>query len=187
MNNFFKQLADNRKIRLLCFAIISLLYLAFLVFQLSKLKNGSYNIDESKLYKLDTIKLIDKAYLIKLGKNSSARRYEFKDENFFSFSISNRQYQAITEKKFVYDTLQNCNTVVTLYTDKDGLDNYINGQKSRIIPVYQLAIRGKKYIDIDKCNIWEKGEIIELILVYLGIYIAISVCIFRFKRILTKL
>ncbi len=76
----FKSLINNKNFKPVALMIISVLYLTFLISQIIKLTSGSYLIDETKLYKLDTIKLIDKAYLISGGKGSS-KHYEFKDEN----------------------------------------------------------------------------------------------------------
>src|SRR6201999_1861614 len=99
---------------------------------------NSYMIDESHLYELDSIKILDKAYYYAGGKNDS-RHYEFEDVNEIPFIIDGNEYNSIINKNFIYDTLQYSNTSLTVYTDKDGYENYLKGNKSTNIQVYQFS------------------------------------------------
>jgi hypothetical protein len=160
--------------------IISLLFVVFITTEIFKLKNKTYSIKESELYKLDSIKLMDKAYLFRAGKNTSDR-YEFVDKNDFPFIID-QSYNSIINKSQTYDTLQYSTTVLTVYTDKEGYENYSKGNKSTDIEVYQFAIGNKKYIDIEKLNNFKREVINELLIFFSIIYLILFIYIYRLEK-----
>jgi hypothetical protein len=160
---------------------ISLLYLIFIIIQIFSLTNNSYLINESNLYKLDSIKLMDKVYLTGGGRGSS-EHYEFEDTNGFAFIIDGKEYSSITNNSFVYDTLQYSSTFLTIYTDKDGYENYLQGNKSTNIEVYQFSIGDKKCIDINKLNSDIKKVKTEN-LIFLSIaYVLLFTYFYRLKK-----
>ncbi len=136
----------------------------FATVQLFSLVNKTYVIDESKLYRIDSVKLMSKAFGLP-GKGSNTG-FEFDDERGFNYIVSGESCTSITNKKLVRDSFKYSALVLTVYTNKEGINDYIKSLKSRTIEVFQLSIANTKYIDINNLNKCRKKTMTKSLLVF---------------------
>jgi hypothetical protein len=121
----------------------------------------TYYVDESKLYKVDTFHLLDRAYEQSDnsggGRLSSKTKLVFESTNRYSFAIDDNIFQAIIDPKKLEDTLQYHDLKFTVYTTKGFFEKYKTTNSPIFIKVYQIQIGETKYIDISKLNKLSKG------------------------------
>ena len=123
----------------------------------------TYYVDESKLHKVDTFHLLNRAYQQSDyygGKTShSYPKLVFQSTSGYSFAIDKDIFQAINDKKKLEDTLMYHDLKFTVFTDKEYFDKYKKYNYPIFIRVYQIQIGDTKYIDIQKMNEITKGNI----------------------------
>ena len=145
----------SRSIKLIFFIAITALYSVTVLYLFWSLSSHSYVIDESKLYRLDSIKIQDKAYYsngIKSGES-----YYFEDTERMPFLIGGDICHCFIGKTFIYDTLRYNGTVLTIYTDKDGYIDYTKRNKwVHHINVYQFYIGNRKCVDMNALSLSNK-------------------------------
>src|SRR5688572_4021166 len=88
----------------------TLLFLYLFITDLISLNTGSYIYRYSDLHKIDSVKLLDRAFF---AGGRSGKRIQFNDENNKTFRISGSSYSAIIDKDSLYDTLQYSNSIMT--------------------------------------------------------------------------
>ena len=97
-------------------------------FQILKLKTRSYAFEKGELYRLDSVQMLSRAFTI--GGPKSGTTWEFRDKKFRTFSISGSTNYDATKSKELYDTLQDSDLIMTIFTDKNGFVDY-NDKKSK--------------------------------------------------------
>ncbi len=130
---------------------VTSLYIYLMGSLLMEIKTKSYFINRTELYKLDPVKLLSKAYDV--GGPKSGTSYIFDDETFKTFVIAGMAdiSSELREK------LKFSETVMTVYTDKEGYENYFKKDSKNEIKVFELIIGNKRYIDADNISI-NRGE-----------------------------
>ena len=129
----------------------------------------TYYVDESKLYRVDTFHLYNRAY--KTSDNYSGKfshaypKLVFQSTNGYSFAIDKYIYEAVIDKKKLEDTLIYDDLKFTAYTDKENFEKFKTYSYPIFIRVYQIQICDTKYIDIQKMNEIAKGNIKRGILI----------------------
>jgi hypothetical protein len=148
----------------------------YLVVSLSiEIKTKSYYIKRIELYKLDSIKLLSKAYNIEGPK--SVTSYIFDDETFKTFIIAGMADISFELK----EKLKFSETVMTIYTDKEGYENYLKKDNKNEITVFELIINNKKYIDADDININREKQ--KKISIYVYSFLYLLFLIIHFYRV----
>jgi hypothetical protein len=122
------------------------------MFQLESLNSKSYIYKQADYFKIDSVKMLTRAFIISVGGKSSSKSIEFEDENRKTFSISSSRYSALSNKSKLYDTLQYSSLVMSVLTDKAGYDNYYNKNNSDKIEVYDIQIGGMSFINLAEIN-----------------------------------
>ncbi|HVX49903.1 MAG TPA: hypothetical protein VHB48_07090 [Chitinophagaceae bacterium] len=140
--------------------IVTGLIVCYLI-NLYQLISKSYYIDESKLYKVDTFHLLNRAY----QESDYSRKYHsysklvFESTNGYSFAIDKHIFEAVDKKKELEDTMMYAGLKFTLFTDKNYFDHYKTSAYPIFIRAYQIQIGDVKYVDIKKMNEITKGYI----------------------------
>ena len=122
----------------------------------------SYYVDESKLYKIDTFHLLNRAYEQSDNSGGSRRSSHpelvFQSSNRYSFVIDRSIFNAITDKDKLEDTLMYHDLKFTVFSDKGTYDKYKKSQTPILIRVYQVQIGDTNYIDIARTNSLNKSK-----------------------------
>ena len=163
---------------------MSSLFILISFFQIRALITKSYRITTTDLYRLDSIKMLSRAFTISSGMDKP-RSYEFEDEHYKTFSISGSSFTAITNdlSSELYDTLQYSELVVTIYTDKYGFKNYLNKENIDKIKVFGIKVGSRSYIDLKDINAEEKkGRISFLIFSAIAYIIFLIIHLYRVIR-----
>lgn len=143
----------------------------------------SYYIDETKLYRIDTFHLLDRAYESSDGGGSKVSSPEskliFESINRYSFAIDKNIYKAIIDKKKLEDTLMYYDTKFTVFSDKETYDKYQKSKAPIFIRVYQIQIGDTKYIDVSEMNNISKagkkaGVLAPLLAIYFISFISLT-------------
>lgn len=140
--------------------IVTGLIVYYLV-NLYQLVAKTYYVDESKLHKVDTFHLLNRAYQ-ESDYHDGRRQYPklvFQSTNGYSFAIDKDIFQAINDKKRLEDTLIYHDLKFTVFTDEEYFHKYQKYNHPIFIRVYQIQIGDTKYIDIQKMNEIAKGNI----------------------------
>ena len=116
--------------------IATAILIVALAFQFNSLNTGSYAVNKNEIFKIDSVKMLTRAFML-TGKNSKG--IEFEDENKKTFTITGSRYDAISDESKLYDTLQYSALVMTVFTDKTGVDNYRNKDNTDNIEVYNIV------------------------------------------------
>ena len=129
----------------------------------------TYYVDESKLYKVDTFHLLNRAYEQSdnygSGRRSSKPELIFESTNRYSFAIDKNIFQAIVDKEKLEDTLMYHDLKFTVYTDREYFDKFKKTNSPIFIRVYQIQIGNTKYIDISKMNKLSKGDTLRGVII----------------------
>lgn len=121
--------------------------LIVLLFQFSSLNKNSYAVNKKDIFKIDSVRMLSRAFFL-IGKNN--RGIEFEDEKRKTFIISGTRYDVRSEK--LYDTLQYSDLVISVFTDKTGVENYRNKDSNDKIEVYNIQIGETSFIDLNRIN-----------------------------------
>jgi hypothetical protein len=128
-----------------------------------QLLSKSYYVDESKLYKVDTFHLYNRAYQQSdYGGGKFSHYYPklvFESTNGYSFAIDKYIFEAVTDKKKLEDALMYDGLKFTAFTDKENFDKFRKYSYPVFIRVYQIQIGDTKYVDIQRMNEITKGNI----------------------------
>ena len=139
---------------------------------MTSLNNGSYILRQADLFKIDSVKMLSRAYIIGGGKSSKS--IEFDDENRKTFSISGPRHSALSKKSRLYDTLQYSGLIMSVLTDKEGFDRFKNKKNSEKINVYDIQIGGTSFINLEEVNNKEYDRRLSLVIFFsiaYGIYL----------------
>lgn len=123
----------------------------------------TYYVDESKLYKVDTFHLLNRAY--EQSDNSGGRfshsylKLVFESTNGYSFAIDKHIFEAVNNIKESEDTMMYHDLKFTVFTDKKSFESYKKSTYPIFIRAYQIQIGDIKYVDIQKMNEITKGYI----------------------------
>jgi len=109
--------------------------------------NNKVVLNENEWIRLDSIRLLSRAYT--LTSKGTVSGYEFQGLNGANFGISEPEFSALIDPEFLYNKLQYSSTIVTVFTTRKGKKEFDKGFSiaSRHVPVRQLIIDNKKYID----------------------------------------
>jgi hypothetical protein len=160
-----KQVANTKRnnfnVNLLRFVLFSVFAFlgSFAITDIYRLISQSYLIDASKLIRLDTVQLINRAFRYSSSKGSPAR-LEFESTSRHKFRISAERFYAIAEINKLTDTLMYHETQFLVYTNSDGLKKYKENSKG-VIEVYQLVLDDKEYVDILQASELTKDKLIR--------------------------
>lgn len=162
---------------LIIFLGATALYIYLIVSLSNSLNTESYAIDKSGLYKLDSIKMLSKAE--RIGGPKSGHSIVFDDETFMSFQIAGMAdlSSELNEK------LKFSETIMTIYTDKVGYENYLKKDNSNRIKVFELEIGNKKYINIENINDNRRKSNYQLLFIFSLLYLVFLIIhFFRVTR-----
>ncbi|WP_153796267.1 hypothetical protein [Foetidibacter luteolus] len=142
--------------------IVSVL-VVYYVINFYQLIAGTYYVEETKLYKIDTFHLLGRAF--EQSGNSGNVRYTssrpklvFESVNRYSFVIDRNLFQAITDRKKLEDTLMYHGLKFTVYSDAEDFEEYKKSISPISIRVYQLQIGDMRYIDFTKFNMLTRRD-----------------------------
>ena len=148
------------------------------VTQINSLNSKSYILKQPDFFKIDSVKMLTRAFLI--GK-SSARSIEFEDESGKTFSISSSRYDALSKTSNLYDTLQYSALVMNVFTDKEGNDRYYNKNNSDKIEVYDIQIGETFFINLAEVNSEEYDRRSSITITFFIVY-GICLIFYFYKR-----
>jgi hypothetical protein len=151
------------------------LFIAILLFQIVPLTIKSYVLNKSDLCKIDTVKLLDRAFYLHSGNNYQVSGIEFEDKNYKNFRITGSSWNKLQDGRQLYDTLQYNGLTMTILTDKDGYAHYFDKTNNNNIDVLGLTIADKSYIKLNDLNNDDKDRKCDMI-----IFFSITYCIFLF-------
>jgi hypothetical protein len=151
--------------------------LVALAFQFSSLNTGSYAVNKKDIFKIDSVRMLSRAFLL-TGKNN--RGIEFEDEKRKTFIISGTRYDVISEK--LYDTLQYSDLVMSVFTDKTGAEKYRNKDNNDKIEVYNIQIGETSFIDLNRINKQEYNNRQSTIIFISAAYCFAAVYYFRQRK-----
>ena len=159
---------------------LSICYLINLYQLLSK----SYYVDQSRLYKIDTFHLLNRAYQQSdnSGGRSSNSKLIFESTNRYSFVIDKSFFYAITDRKKLEDTLMYHDLKFTVFSDKKTFDEYKDSKSPILIRVYQIQIGDTKYIDVSNINSIINGEKIGLVIFPPAVIFVMFLLIKKFSK-----
>jgi hypothetical protein len=149
----------------------TLIYLCTISSLVISFASKSYVINNSELYKIDSVKMLDRAFYLTASKSSSKSGIEFEDLKYKTFRIEGSSWNALREKKNLYDTMQYSSLIMTIYTDKQGYNNYVNKNDDSKIKVFGLKIANKDFINLDDVNVDAKGRIFFIIIILSVLYL----------------
>lgn len=148
-----------------------------LLFQFSSLNTGSYAVNKKDIFKIDSVRMLSRAFLL-TGKNS--RGIEFEDEKRKTFIISGTRYGVMPDK--LYDTLQYSDLVMSVFTDRTGFENYHNKDNADKIEVYNIQIGETLFIDLNRINKQEEDKRRSTIIFLSAAYCFALVYYFRQRK-----
>lgn len=151
--------------------ILSVLTAILWIYEIGLLLNHRYSVSTKNLYKLDSVKMLERAYKQVPAKSTVPDAIEFEDENRKTFIISGTRYRAIRKNSRLYDTLQYGNIAMTILTDKVGYANYYIKDKTKPIEVYDVVLGQTSFIDLNKANRFEYSRHILVLISYSAVYI----------------
>ncbi|MDB5202973.1 MAG: hypothetical protein JWQ27_2382 [Ferruginibacter sp.] len=139
-------------------------------------------IATTDLYRIDSVRLINKAVKVPRGKGSSAFYYEFDDEAGNTFVIPSNVFEAASSPDLLEDTLQYSAAVLQVYTDKAGIKSYRSNSRESYIHIYQIELNNKPVIDLVllQDNRIKFKQMIQVI--SLGIFLVVFVWISQSDR-----
>jgi hypothetical protein len=175
---FLNHKLDNLDLFKIVLVIAFFLTVILNVAGIFKLITGSYNINKSDLYQLDTLELQSQAYEY-AGK--SGTRIEFEDTSGFHFEIGTFSVNSILDYKHLSDTFRYDGVNFIPFTDKDGLATYKQKLKRKTIAVYQIQIGEKQFIDLDKTNHLIKKALLVRTVLFAAVYV-IGFIIYKVRR-----
>jgi len=153
----------RKRIPLIVLCLIATGPLVYYFINLYDLPAKTYYVGETKLYKVDTFHLYNRAYQqsdFESGKFShSYPKLVFQSTNRYSFVIDRYIFEAVTDKKKLQDTLMHDDLKFIVFTDKENFDKFKKYSYPVFIRVYQIQIGDTKYIDIHRMNKITKGNI----------------------------
>lgn len=156
--------------------IATAILLSALAFQFSSFNSGSYSVNKNDLFKIDSVRMLSRAFML-TGKNS--RGIEFEDEKRKTFIITGSRYDAITDESKLYDTLQYSALIMTVFTNKTGLDNYCSKDNTDKIEVYNIQVGETYFINLNNINKNEHDNRKSTIVFLLAAYCVALVYYFR--------
>lgn len=134
------------------FLIILLVFgTAKTAFDISVLISKRDQIDPNRVVLIDSFSLQGKADYFRTGRGTH-NGYEFKSNNDYYFSITKSSFEGITDKKNLENYLKHHGQKLTIYSDKETLNQYLSSTPLLSIKVLQIQIANKKYIDIKTGN-----------------------------------
>jgi len=142
----------SRKQNALILLSSTAIYLTVLLLAVIPLVDKSYILKSSDIFKIDSVKILSRAYYLTHSKNSSKSTLEFEDLTLKTFRLESLNLDAPEDLKTLYDTLQYSKTVLTIYTDKEGLENYRNQNNDSNIPVLNISIGDKSFGNLNAVN-----------------------------------
>jgi hypothetical protein len=169
-------------------ALIAIVFFYFYVSWLYRLTSNAYYIDETKLYKLDTFHLLNRAYETSKsrGRGSSREQLKFQSKDGYSFSIEANVFLSVINKQQLNDTLMYDDIAFIPYTNKKYFDKYISIKYAIYIKVYQIQIGNTKYINIENVNSLNKRSLLIKIILF-SLVIALVTLIIKVKPLREKL
>jgi hypothetical protein len=133
--------------------LVTVIAITFWSIQLTKKVTQIHSND---LYKLDSIRLLSRAFTNGPAKSNRPNEIEFEDETRKLFKISGSRFSASSPS--LYDKLQYSELVMTILTDKKGYSDYLNSRDKNPIQVYNIIIDSVSYIDIEGINNSENSK-----------------------------
>jgi len=154
---------------------LGFVFLAAIVQALINIYRLSFNtwvVNESEIYKIDSFRLQGKAFYNSAEKYHTPS-YEFNSTNGYSFSIDEKVYQGIIDKKKFADTFNYHELKYIAYSDKKTADLYSKDKKPFHINILQLQIGDTKYISTEKFNEAYKNKLIRNTLISAFLFLVI--------------
>jgi hypothetical protein len=170
VKNFSPKLLNNLFI-LIATAIILLIW----VTQINVLNNRSYILKQSDLFKIDSVNILSRAFIVGGGKSSKS--IEFEDENRKLFLISGPRLSSLVDRSKLYDTLQYSNLIISVFTTKIGFNNYYNENNYDKIDVYDIKVGDISFINLEDVNSEEYYRRLSLIIFF---SIAYGICLLAY-------
>lgn len=152
-----------------------------MLLQIVPLISKSSVLTKSDLYKLDSVKMLERAYYVHSAKMSTSG-IEFEDSRYKSFRITGSSWNTIINRNELYDTLQYSQTYLTIFTNKEGFKNYYSKNNNDKIDVLGLDIGIKSYIKLNELNDDDKKRKYEMMLFFSFFYVIFL--LIHFYRIL---
>ncbi len=168
----------NNNVFLLIATVVAFLICVTLI---SSLNSKSYILKQTDFFKIDSVKMLTRAFIIADGGKSSSKSIEFEDESRKIFSISDSRYDALSKKSKLYDTLQYSSLVMNVITDKQGYDIYYNKNNSDKIEVYDIQIGGTSFINLAEVNNEEYDKRLATI-IFISIVYGVCLIFYFYKR-----
>ena len=188
-------------------SLIALVLLYFYAQSIYSLVSKTYFIDESKLYKLDTFHLYNRAYITSDGaagrhsRSEFRRQLQFQSTNGYSFAIRGNTFESISkmerlknvllydDNSFIANTTLNHDVAFIPYTSKEVFEEYKSTAYPIHIEVSQLQIGNTKYIDINQLNNLSRSRLKTAIIkpAFIAGVIILIVTIKPFRRRFSKI
>lgn len=158
--------------------VTSLLFACIIVPAGYGLLTEKYKVSEKNLVRLDSIRILGKAYQLSDENSYQASSVEFEDLHQKSFRIGAPALAAAVHRQFLLDTLQYSATVMTIYTDKEGAAIYHSASDQSTINVYGLEINHIPQIETSKITGDQKGSLLFSLATYSILYVGALLLIF---------
>ncbi|RYE02199.1 MAG: hypothetical protein EOP50_00625 [Sphingobacteriales bacterium] len=141
---------------------------------------GSQDKVKEAAFRLDSVRMLERAYSLTAARSSVISAYEFQDESHHNFRLEEPYLSGIISGSRLYDTLQYSNLVMTIVTDKEGFKNFQRPSKDPI-SIHGIKVGGMDFIDSRRVKAQVRKAARDTSIFSALVYIVV-ICVYFYKR-----